>query len=194
MSLLQGRRRHWPANVAIARCAPFAAPGACRPPRTGPPASNALVRSVRMTGTFRRRSRRPRSAAGAARRTVLQVLGRESLQPEPGLVQLTGRRSATRRPSSVRTARVPRPSRGLGSRRTMPEASSRSIRFVTLVACTCSRSPILDSGSAPVEEKVSSTSASYRAKVRLKGRSEASRPAIRICWPRIIQVTARIAA
>ena len=64
------------------------------------------------------------------------------------------------RPSSVITASVPRPSRGLGSRRTSPAASSRSMTLVTDVAWTCSRSPILDSGKAPFLAKESRTSAS----------------------------------
>ena len=38
--------------------------------------------------------------------------------------------------------------------------------LVTLVGCTISRSPIFDSGSRPARLNVSSTSASYRAKVR----------------------------
>ena len=58
------------------------------------------------------------------------------------------------------TANAPRPSRGFGSRRTRPAASSRSITLVTDVACTCNRSPILDSGNDPCCENVSSTSAS----------------------------------
>ena len=41
-----------------------------------------------------------------------------------------------------------------------PAASSRCTIEVTDVGCTCSRSPILPSGSEPREEKTSSTSAS----------------------------------
>src|SRR3954451_8445431 len=110
------------------------------------------------------------------------------------LLNSTVASSAILRPSSVITASVPRPSRGLGSRRTRPAAASRSITFVTEVACTCNRSPILESGSAPSCEWTSSTSASYRLNVIPYGRSIASSSAMRIWWARMIDVTARIDA
>lgn len=62
-------------------------------------------------------------------------------------------------------ASVPRPSLGLGRLATSPDLTSRSTVLVTDVGCTISRSPILDIGSSPDLEKVSRTSASYRANV-----------------------------
>lgn len=105
-----------------------------------------------------------------------------SSAPIPNLAALNSAVAfcATSRPVSVMTARVPRPSLGLGSRRTRPAASRRSITLVTDVACTCRRSPIFDSGSEPSCEYVSSTSASYRLKVTPYGRSIESSSAIRI--------------
>src|SRR5580658_5298312 len=49
------------------------------------------------------------------------------------------------------------------------------------------------SGRAPRRLNVSSTSASYRAKVSLYGRSSASSSPRRICWARMIEVTAAMA-
>ncbi|CAM5460510.1 hypothetical protein SVIOM74S_03869 [Streptomyces violarus] len=73
---------------------------------------------------------------------------------------------------------------------TRPDFTSRSTVLVTEVGCTISRSPILDIGSSPALEKVSSTSASYRAKVRPYGLTTASTSASRICWARMIEVIA----
>ncbi len=68
--------------------------------------------------------------------------------------------SQTSRPLSVMEASVPRPSWGLGRLSTREDFTRRSTVFVTEVGCTMSRSPILDIGSSPFCEKVSSTSAS----------------------------------
>ncbi len=65
---------------------------------------------------------------------------------------------------------------------------------MTDVACTCKRSPIFDSGSAPARLNDSSTRASYRLNVIPKGRNTASSWPSRICCARMIEVTARIAA
>jgi hypothetical protein len=75
----------------------------------------------------------------------------------------------------------------------MPCASSRSIVFVTLVGCTMSRSPMTRSGSAPARLNDSSTSASYLANVSPYGRRIVSSSPSRICWARMIEVTAAIA-
>ena len=66
--------------------------------------------------------------------------------------------------------------------------------LVTLVGWTCSRAPILPSGSEPVRVKYSSISASYRAKVNPKDSSASFRRASQTCWTRITEVTAAIAA
>jgi hypothetical protein len=65
--------------------------------------------------------------------------------------------------------------------------------LVTLVGWTMSRSPITPRGSAPRRLKVSRTRASYRAKVRSCGLSSASSWPSRICWARMIEVTAAMA-
>ena len=68
--------------------------------------------------------------------------------------------SSTARPPSVISTSVARRSVGCGTRRTSPSACSRSTMLVTLVGCSCSRSPITRMGSRPWREKLSSTSAS----------------------------------
>ena len=72
----------------------------------------------------------------------------------------------TSRPRGVIAASTARPSSGCVSARISSAFSSRLTSGVTEVACTCSRSPILPSGSAPRRENDSSTRTSYRAKVR----------------------------
>ena len=63
-------------------------------------------------------------------------------------------------PASVISTNVARRSVGCGIRRTSPSAWSRSTMLVTLVGCSCSRSPIMRIGSLPLRANVSSTSAS----------------------------------
>ncbi|GIH90095.1 hypothetical protein Psi01_07250 [Planobispora siamensis] len=64
---------------------------------------------------------------------------------------------------------------------------------MTLVGCTISRSPILESGNAPVLLKVSKTSASYLAKVKSCGFSSVSSCDNRIWCALMIEVTAAMA-
>src|SRR5215472_1518233 len=114
--------------------------------------------------------------------------------PNRAAIRSAVERVTTSRPPGVISASVPRPSRGLGRRRTRPSRSSRSTVLVTLVGCTMSRSPITRSGSAPVRLNASSTSASYLAKVSRYGRSSPSSPVRSICCARMIEVTAAIAS
>src|SRR3954447_7732187 len=87
-------------------------------------------------------------------------------------------------------ASVPRPSLGLGRLATRPDLTSRSTVLVTDVGCTMSRSPIFDIASSPSLEKVSSTSASYRANVSPYGLTTASTSASRIWCARMSEVMA----
>ena len=62
--------------------------------------------------------------------------------------------------------------------------------LVTLVGCNCSRSPITRIGNRDARAKVSSTRASYRAKVKPCGLSAVSTADWMICCTRMIPVTA----
>ena len=135
------------------------------------------------------------SAARAAGRTVRRARARST--PPCRTRPPSGRGSrpwTASRPRSVISAQpAAAVLRDSGLRITMPCASSRSIVFVTLVGCTMSRSPITRSGSAPSRLNDSSTSASYLANVSPCGRRIASSSPSRICWARMIEVTAAIA-
>ena len=68
---------------------------------------------------------------------------------EARLVERRGRLARDSRPRSVIAASVMRRSRSWAARETSPSRSRPSIVFVTLVGWTCSREPILPSGSEP---------------------------------------------
>ena len=129
-------------------------PAAARPLRRGARRRAASAGVVRRPVRGRRRSRPPPGAPGRA--------ARSAASPPPG----SGRRGRSRcrvtasvafssraRPASVISTSVARRSVGWGTRRTRPSACSRSTMLVTLVGCSCSRSPITRIGSRPLREK-----------------------------------------
>ena len=185
-------RRHDQRRPRASRCPPTPACTRCSSPPTAAPPGN------------RRRSALPDPPPPPIARAHPQPA-----QHAEHLLELTPRRSRpgrSPRPSGRpwpgrTTSGPPRPSRpaspgrrpGWACASTRPWASSRLTMLVTLVGWTISRSPISRNGSAPSRLNRSRTSASYRANVSRCGRSSASSSASRICWARMIGVTAAIA-